>query len=82
MPCDTRLLTFNEMLRLGRNNCQQATSVRRNAGDSLKEQRLAGVQGAQERLDRAIFDEVKKIAEEREGTLITSEIGKLSSQSR
>jgi hypothetical protein len=58
MPCDTRLLTFNEMLRLATQrqaaSCEHLTK-RRAQIESAK----AGVQAAQKRLDRAIFHEAQ-----------------------
>jgi hypothetical protein len=58
MPCDTRLLTFNEMLRLA--------TERQNAGDQRLtecrtqiERAKANVRAAQERLDRTVLDEAK-----------------------
>lgn len=58
MPCDTRLLTFDEMLRLA--------TERQNASDEHLakcrkqiERANASLQAAQEAFDRAIFDEEK-----------------------
>src|ERR1700688_4443674 len=56
MPCDTRLLTFNEMLRLA---TEQLSASDKHTGEcrSQLERAMANVQAAQDRLDRAIFDE-------------------------
>jgi chromosome segregation ATPase len=58
MPCDTRLITFNEMLRLATE--QLLASEKRSAECRTQlEAARADVQAAQERLDRAIFEEGK-----------------------
>ncbi len=58
MPCDTRLLTFNEMLRLATQrqaaSCEHLTKRR-----AQIERAKADVQAAQKRLDRAIFHETQ-----------------------
>jgi hypothetical protein len=58
MPCDTRLLTFNEMLRLARQRqaaiCEHLTKCR-----AQIESAKTDVQAARRRLDRAIFHEAQ-----------------------
>jgi hypothetical protein len=58
MPCDIRLLTFNEMLRLATErqaaSCQRLTKCR-----AQIESAKAGVQAAQKSLNRAIFHEAQ-----------------------
>jgi len=56
MPCDTRLLTFNERLRLATER-QNASDKRLAECQSQIERAKASLQAAQEGLDRAIFDE-------------------------
>jgi hypothetical protein len=56
MPCDTRLLTFNEMLKLATEQLS-ASDQRMEEGRTRLERAMANVQAAQERLDRAVFDE-------------------------
>lgn len=58
MPCDTRLLTFNEMLRLATQR-QAATCEHLTKRRAQIESAKAGVQAAQKRLDRAIFHEAQ-----------------------
>ena len=58
MPCDIRLLTFNEML--GNATEQLSASERRLAGCRTQLEIATGrIEAAQERLDRAVFDEAK-----------------------
>lgn len=58
MPCDTRLLTFKEMLRVATE--QISASEKRSADCRAQLERAsANVQTAQERLDGAILDETK-----------------------
>ena|SRR5271166_3041534 len=58
MPCDTRLLTFNEMLRLATQ--QQAASCERLTKCRAQIERAkADIQAAQKHLDRAIFHEAQ-----------------------
>lgn len=58
MPCDTRLLTFNEMLKLATE--QLSASDQHTAECRTRfESAMVSVQAAQERLDRAVFDESK-----------------------
>lgn len=56
MPCDTRLLTFNEMLRLATER-QNASDERLAECRTQIERAKASLQAEQETLDRAIFDE-------------------------
>jgi hypothetical protein len=58
MPCDTRLLTFNEMLRLATEQLS-ASDKRTEEYRTQLERARAIVHAAQDRLDRAIFDETK-----------------------
>ena len=58
MPCDTRLLTFNEMLRLATQR-QSASDERLAECRTQIERAKARLQAAQEGLDRAIFDEAQ-----------------------
>ncbi len=58
MPCDTRLITFNEMLRLATERI--AASDRRSAECRTQLERArANVQAAQERVDLAVLEESK-----------------------
>jgi hypothetical protein len=56
MPCDTRLLTFSEMLRNATQR-QNASDERLAECRTQIERTKASLQAAQEALDRAIFDE-------------------------
>ncbi len=57
MPCDTRLLTFNEMLRVA---TEQVSASDRCTQCRIRIERAAAeAKAAQERLDRAIFDEAQ-----------------------
>jgi len=58
MPCDTRLLTFNEMLKLATHR-QETSDQRLMECRTRFESATASVRAAQERLDRAIFGEAR-----------------------
>lgn len=58
MPCDTRLLILNELLRLATER-QNASDKRLEEWRTKIERAKASLQAAQEGLDRAIFDEAK-----------------------
>jgi hypothetical protein len=58
MPCDTRLLTFNEMLRLATEQLSASNKHTEQCRTQL-ERATANIQVAKEALDRAIFDEAK-----------------------
>lgn len=58
MPCDTRLLTFKEMLRVA---TEQISASEKSSAECRKqlERARANVHAAQDRLDGAILDEAK-----------------------
>ncbi len=58
MPCDTRLLTFNEMLRLATEQLSASDNHTTECRTQL-ERAKANVQAAQVSLDRTIFDEAQ-----------------------
>ena len=58
MPCDTRLLTFKEMLRVATEQIS-ASDQRTAECRTLLERARANIHAAQERLDRAVFDGAK-----------------------